>query len=143
MSGLSASGDPICVRGPREEKLATVSPPGAEFSVAFSPGICVFSTVPSACDTISDGIVIGVTMVASSPIPGASPGALLTTIIPMAPAFWQLSALVLNEQVPRLTMQMLPAIAAALVSGQQASFGSAPHVPAGAVGSTASTTLAV
>src|ERR1700681_1759246 len=103
-----------------------------------------FILLPSTRVTRSEGMVIAVTIVGSSPRPaGGEPGWLSTMTTPIAPAFWQFSVLVLKVQVPRLTTQILPAIAAALVSAQQPSFGSAPQVPEGVVGSTAITPFAV
>src|SRR3954452_9151817 len=145
MSGFSRRGEPKMRRGPREEKLATVSPPGWLFSVALTvvDRAVVLIEVPSTSVVISVGMVIGTTIVASSAIAGGGePGALLTTIVPIAPAFWQFSAWILKVQVPLLTMQMLPAMASALVRRQQLSLGSAPQA-AGAVASTATTAFAV
>src|SRR5262249_23477910 len=73
MSGFSCRGEPKISRGPREEKLVTVSPAGWPSSVAFTGGVelMVFlSAVPSTTVTITVGMVIGVTIVASSAIPG-------------------------------------------------------------------------
>src|SRR3954470_1072462 len=145
MSGFSRRGEPKMRRGPREEKLATVSPPGWLSSVALTvvERAVVLIEPPSTSVVITVGMVIGVTIVASSAIPGGGePGALLTMITPIAPAFWQFSVLVLKLQVPRLTTQILPATAAALVRAQQPSLGSAPQA-AGAVASTATTAFAV
>ena len=65
---------------------------------------------PVAWVTLIVGIVIGVTMVASSPSPGGSPAALFAMITAIAPAFWALRVLVLNEQVPRSTSATAPAV---------------------------------
>src|SRR6185312_1207163 len=144
-SGFSRKGEPRIRRGPREEKLARVSPAAWPSRVRLrGAAMLALRVLPSTSDTISVGMVIGVTIVASSPIPGGGePGALLTVTTPIAPAFMQFSVLVLKEQVPRLTTQILPDTAAALVSAQQPSFGSAPQVAAGVVASTASTASAV
>src|SRR6185295_1612926 len=89
--------------------------------------------VPSTIVTSSEGMVI---VGSVPPIPGGGePGALFTTTTPIAPAAWQFAALTVKPQVPRLTMQILPTIAAALVNAQHPSLASAPQVAAGVVGS--------
>src|SRR6185295_707469 len=146
-SGFSRSGVPRMRRGPRDEKLARVSAPFCPSRVALTGGVAMMVfliELPSTMVTSSVGMVIGVTIAGSSAMPGGGePGALLTMITPMAPAFMQFSVLVLKLHVPRLATQILPEMAAALVRAQQASLGSAPQGVAGAVGSTAMTASAV
>jgi hypothetical protein len=97
------------LRGPRELDAFMESPPESRLALTVSEPRAALIAVPVARVTLIVGIVIGVTMVASSPSPGGSPAALFAMITAIAPAFWALSVLVLNVQVPRSTSATAPA----------------------------------
>ncbi len=124
MSGFRAYG--VSRRGPREEKLARVS--AAVNRVTLRPGMLALKVLPSAKVTITEGMVI----VASTPpmLPKA-PAAELAMITATAPAFCAFLTLTTKPQVPRSIRAMLPAIAAALVSGEQPSVVEGPAASAG------------
>src|SRR3954449_10601376 len=58
MSGFSRRGEPKMRRGPREEKLATVSPPAGPSSVALRVAMLALNELASASVTRTDGMVI-------------------------------------------------------------------------------------
>src|SRR6185503_12948148 len=106
--------------------------------VAFTPlASSPLIRLPVLNVTITEGIV----MVGSAPpmVPNA-PAALLATITDVAPAFWAFFTFTTKPQVPRSTRAILPAIAPALVKGEQASVVVGDP---GTAGSSACTTLPV
>src|SRR5947209_1106966 len=133
MSGLSRTCEGSS-RGPRELKEARMS--AEDQSVTLRPATFALSVLPSACWTLTGGMLT----VSSNPAMLPKAEALLAMITPTAPAFWAFFALTAKPQVPRSTSAMLPATAAALVSGEQPS---AVGGPAPSAGSSAITTLAV
>src|SRR5918996_597912 len=98
--------------------------------VAGSPDLIV---PPSAWDTCTAGIVI---VGSEPPIKPGSPGALLTTMTPIAPAFWAFFTLTVKLQEPRSTIAMLPTSSAAFVIGLQPSVVDGPAVSAGSSATT-------
>src|SRR5437764_1355238 len=101
---------------PRCKVALTGLPPAAARSALIA--------LPSAWVTDRTAIVIGVVIAGSSPSAGgATENTLLARIRPTAPAFWALSALVLNVHVPRSASTIWPVAGA--VSGAQASTGPA------------------
>src|ERR1700693_2725246 len=89
------------------------------------------SVAPSASVIRTIGIVM-LSSVPPSPAGGLSE-TLSATRTAMAPAFWQFLVLTTKVQVPRSTSAMLPATAAALVRGEQASVVAAPGAAEGSV----------
>src|SRR6185295_9697793 len=90
--------------------------------------IAVLRALPSGRLTRTEGMVI----VGSTPAmpAGGLPATLSTTTTAMAPAFWAFLALTTKPQKPRSTTAIFPAMAAALVIGEQPS----KAVPPGAGG---------
>ncbi len=114
-SGLSRIG--TALRGPRELKLLMESPPATRARVTVPLPSAVLRLTPRVWVTLTVGMVMGVTIVASSPRPGGSPAALLAMTTAMAPAVWAFRVLVLKVHVPRSIRAMRPATAAALTNG--------------------------
>src|ERR1700693_1120543 len=92
------------------------------------------SVAPSAWVIRTIGIVM-LLSVPPSPAGGLSE-TLSATRTAMAPALWQFRALTTKVQVPRSTSAKLPATAAALVRGEQASVVAAPTLSEGSAGAT-------
>src|SRR5712691_510841 len=124
-SGLRAMGDPAR-RGPREENEASMSPALAAARVALTPAASwALIVLPSACEMKIDGIVIAIPLPVIATRLG-SPGTLLTTMAPMAPAAWAFATLTLKAQVPRSMSAIFPDTVAGLVRAVQASVVSGP-----------------
>src|SRR5262249_29886410 len=75
----------------------------------------VRSTVLRMPPSSSDKITVGIVMVGSVPpiLGGGEPGELFTRTTPIAPASWAFFTFAVNVQVPRSTIAILPATAAA------------------------------
>src|SRR5205807_8821643 len=101
--------------GPRELNEASVSPALTTSRVALTPEALAI-VAPSAVSMNTEGMVIGGETPSGPMLMRAgSPGTLLKTMAPMAPAAWALATFAWNLQVPRMISAMLPLIAAALV----------------------------
>src|SRR5207248_10971766 len=71
-------------------------------------GVAARMALPSSSSIMRLGMVIGVVMLVSSPMPAGGPATLLTMTTAIAPLAWAFLTLVLKVQLPRLMSAIRP-----------------------------------